>query len=145
MEAIGLVCFLGLTSFDDIKTKQIRILEVVAFGLLGIVLNVINKTNSWISISGGMMIGGLIFLFAILSKEKIGKGDALIIMAAATYLGFINTIILVWISSVLAAIGGVIILKKYKHGPETEIPFVPFLLSGFLIMYAVSILGGLGL
>ena len=41
MREIGLIIFYGLTAFDDIRTKQVRILEIIVFGILGI-----NSLNS---------------------------------------------------------------------------------------------------
>ena len=41
METIGLACLYGLTAMDDLKTKQVRVIEIIVFGILGIAINVI--------------------------------------------------------------------------------------------------------
>ena len=43
MEALGLVCMFGLTTIDDIRTKQIKLLQVIVFGIIGIALEIIYK------------------------------------------------------------------------------------------------------
>lgn len=139
MREIGLILFYGLTSFDDLKTKQVRVFEIVSFAIFGIVLNIVAPLNSMQSIIAAVLVGIVLYIFSILSKEKIGKGDALIVMVSGLYLGFTNVLILLWISSLLALIFGLITIKKLKVDSNYEIPFVPFLMSGFLIMYAISL------
>ena len=91
METIGLACLYGLTAMDDLKTKQVRVLEIIVFGILGIIINIIYKPHTLISVLGGVGIGLLTILFSYISKEKIGMGDAYIITVTGLYLGFIDT------------------------------------------------------
>lgn len=140
METIGLACLYGLTAMDDLKTKQVRVLEIIVFGILGIIINIIYKPHTLISVLGGVGIGLLTILFSYISKEKIGMGDAYIITVTGLYLGFIDTAVLLWISSLLAAITGLVLIRKYDNA-KMEIPFVPFLLIAYIIMYLIHILG----
>lgn len=141
METIGLACLYGLTALDDLKTKQVRLGEIILFAVIGVVINLIYRTNSLTSIIGGIGIGLITILFSYISKEKIGMGDAYIITVTGLYLGFINTAMLLWISSVLASIFGIISIRKYDN-KDLEIPFVPFLLLGYIILYLIHIIGG---
>ncbi len=142
MEAFGLVCLFGITTFDDIRTREIRLLEILAFAILGVAYNIFFHPNSFLSIAGGVMVGMLVLLFSIVSKEKIGRGDAYIIMVAGLFLGFEETLLLLWISSILAALIGIFLLKKYGDAMDKELPFVPFLLLGYLTMFISSSVGG---
>ena len=143
MREIGLFIFYGLTAFDDIKTKQVRMLEIIVFGILGIIVNILWPVKSFESIICGLLVGIVLYLFSILTNEKIGKGDCFIIMVSGLYLGFIDVLVLIWISSLLALIYGLITIKRLKKDSSYEMPFVPFLLSGFLLMYAVHSFGSL--
>ena len=142
MELFGLVCFYGLTAIDDIRTKKVKVLEIVIFGLAGVLLNFIYKPHSFMSLAGGVMVGALLYVFSVLTKEKIGKGDALIIMVSGLYLGFMNTVILLWLSSLIAAVSGLIVVKRNSSTKDVEIPFVPFLLVGYIGLHVISALGG---
>ena len=142
METIGLACLYGLTAMDDLKTKQVRVIEIIVFGILGIAINIIYKPHSLISVLGGVGIGLLTILFSYISKEKIGMGDAYIITVTGLYLGFIDTAVLLWLSSLLAAVTGLVLIRKYDNS-KMEIPFVPFLLIAYIIMYLIHILGGI--
>lgn len=142
LESLGLVCLYGLTSFDDIRTKQVRLNEIIIFAVLGIALNIAFPSKSALSILGGVGVGLGLLIFSILSKEKIGKGDAYIIMVTGLYLGFINTLVLLWISCIFAAVIGVITLRKYDNSKCQELPFVPFLLMGYLSLFTLQMFRG---
>ncbi len=142
MEAFGLVCLYGFTAYDDFRTRQIKLLEIIVFAVIGVLINIVNAKYSFVSIIGGVAVGAAILVFSILSKEKIGKGDALIVMVSGLYLGFMNTLVLVWLSSILAAATGVVVIRKYDNGTNRELPFVPFILLAYLIMVAVGGLKG---
>ena len=143
LETIGLVCLYGLTCFDDIRTRQVQTIEIILFAVVGIIFNLCTHTNSVLSLIGGVGVGALVLLFSILTDEKIGKGDAYIIMVTGLYLGFMNTLVLLWISSILAAVIGMIIIRKYDKCLNQELPFVPFLLLGYLCLYIMQMIGGI--
>lgn len=143
MEAFGLVCLYGFTAIDDMKTKRVKMWVIVAFALFGILINIISKSNSLISVLGGVGVGILLLIFSVLTKEKIGKGDAYILMVTGIYLGFINTIVLLWLSSILAAIYGIIEIRKYDNDDKAkiELPFIPFLLLGYMLLLVIQGIG----
>ena len=142
METIGLVFLYGITSFDDIRTRQVQLLEIIVFAVIGIIFNLYDRTNSLASIIGGVLIGVAVLLFSILTNEKIGKGDAYIIMVTGLYLGFMNTLVLLWISSIFAAVIGMIVLRKCDNSMQKELPFVPFLLLGYISICVLRLMGG---
>ena len=141
METIGLAFLYGLTAMDDLKTKQVRVIEIIVLGILGILTNIIYRPHTLLSVLGGVGIGLLTIAFSYISKEKIGMGDAYIITVTGLYLGFIDTAVLLWLSSLLAAITGLVLIRKYDNS-KMEIPFVPFLLIAYIIMYLIHTVGG---
>ena len=143
MEAIGLICFYGLATWDDLRSKKVRVIEIIIFGIVGLIIDFSIRPFSFLSILGGVMVGLMVYLFSVLTKEKIGKGDAFVVMVTGLYLGFQNTLLLVWLSTILAAVIGSIIIRKNNVNTDFEIPFVPFLLMGYLIIYFISCVGGM--
>lgn len=142
MEALGLVCLYGITAFDDYRTKHIKLMELIIFAVIGICFDIVYTKYALASILGGVGVGVAMYIFSIMSKEKIGKGDALLVMVTGLYLGFMNTVVLVWLSSVLAALVGLVLIRKYDNKTDKEMPFVPFILLAYLIMFTVNSLGG---
>ncbi len=124
MEAIGLICFYGLATWDDVRSKKVRVIEIIIFGIVGLIIDFSIRPYSFLSILGGVMVGLMVYLFSVLTKEKIGKGDALVVMVTGLYLGFQNTLLLVWLSTILAAVIGSIIIRKNNVNTDFEIPRV---------------------
>ena len=142
MEVLSLLCLYGLTSYEDIKTRQVRIREILIFGVIGILFNLICKPHAAISVIGGVMVGIVLYIFSILSHEKIGKGDGLIVIVTGLYLGFMGTLSLLWLSSVLAALAGAVFIKRHGAKLDMELPFIPFLLAGYILLFIINALGG---
>jgi leader peptidase (prepilin peptidase)/N-methyltransferase len=124
LEAIGLICFYGLATWDDVRSKKVRVIEIIIFGIVGLIIDFSIRPYSFLSILGGVMVGLMVYLFSVLTKEKIGKGDALVVMVTGLYLGFQNTLLLVWLSTILAAVIGSIIIRKNNVNTDFEIPRV---------------------
>ena len=142
METLGLMCLYTITAYEDVRTRTIYVEPAIVFGVLGLIINIFTKQYTYMSLFGGFLVGGVVYLFSILSKGKIGKGDALIVAVTGLYIGFVNTIVLLWISSVLALIFGLIVVKKNKYAMDYELPYVPFLLVGYGILLTVSTIRG---
>ncbi len=143
MEQFGLVLFYGITAFDDIRTKQVRTVELIIFAVIGMVLNVINKDVNFFNILSAVAVGASLAAVSVLTKGRLGMGDALIIAVSGLYLGFINTLTLVWLSSIMAAGYGLIYLRKCDNKRNIELPFVPFLLLAYMVMLIRQHMGGL--
>ncbi len=139
MEAAGLLGILGWCSICDIKNRTIQTGVLLMAGIIGVGLHMLYGRISVWDMLGGMAVGGIVFLFAHFSGEKIGKGDAFLIMICGLFLGLWQTLLLVWVSLMLAGLMGMVMLLKGK-GRKYEMPFIPFLLTGYIICLAM--LGG---
>lgn len=143
MEQFGLVFFYGITAFDDIRTRQVRTVELIIFAMIGVIINLINKKLSTSSLIAAVALGLFFVLISFLTKGKLGIGDALIIAVSGLYLGFINTVVLVWLSSLFAAVYGLFVLRKCDNKKNLELPFVPFMLLSYMTMLSFHHIGGL--
>ena len=133
MEAAGLLGLLGVCGLEDIKIKRIRLAVVNIFAILGIVFHIIYERITWLDMLGGAAVGVLLLIIGYFSKEKIGYGDGLLFMATGIYLGFWNNLVLLWLSTSLAGIYGLILMLFKKRKRDSEIPLVPFMLAVYVI------------
>lgn len=133
MEAVGLLGLLGICGIEDIKIKKIRLVVVNAFAIFGVILHLIYQRISWIDMIFGALIGVILLIISYFTKEKIGYGDGLIFVATGIYLGFWNNLILLWLSTTLAGIYGLILMVFKKKKKESEIPLVPFILGVYVV------------
>lgn len=137
MEAAGLLGMLGICSYEDIKGKRVGVVFILCFAILGIVIHLFLGSRSIGEIIGGMVVGGFLFLISIISGERIGKGDALMVTVSGIYLGFWNNLFLFWVASIFSGVAGLVFL--FKGRKNEEIPFAPFLLGVYLLSLIMEV------
>lgn len=139
--------FLAGLSAGDIKEKKISIYSVLFFALSAICYQVLtsgflrdeilwkeilwneilwNKIL-WNKILWDLLPGSVLLFIGFLSKEAIGYGDGMCVLALGLWTGGWFTLVVVCIGIMLAGIWGAACVIKKKKEP---IPFVPFLLLG---------------
>lgn len=80
------------------------------------------------------LIPGILFIvFTFASKEAIGTGDGIVILALGTILGIENTFKAIFYATVLASVFSLVLICLRKVNKKTRLPFVPFLLLGTVI------------
>jgi leader peptidase (prepilin peptidase)/N-methyltransferase len=81
---------------------------------------------------GGALVGVLFFLIGKCTKEAIGYGDSWLMLLLGVYLGAMQLLQLLFIASVVAGIMSLFFLWKKRWKKTVAIPFVPFLVVGYL-------------
>lgn len=77
--------------------------------------------------------GTFLLVTSRISKNAIGAGDGLIVLITGWFLGAgAATEILFW-SLLCSAVFGIVLIMVRKASRKTEIPFIPFLLLGYLV------------
>lgn len=129
---LSLLGMLGICAYEDFKWKKIGLIPVLGFAAFGFLLHLLRMEISLSNILGGMSVGILLYILSVLSREKIGKGDALIVIVSGIYIGFWNNLILLWGAILLAGIVGAVYLIRGNRGKE--LPFIPFLLVVYIMI-----------
>ncbi len=125
---------LGFHSIEDIKRKQITVMVTLCSAIAGLLCHMVYHNHSIYNILGGILVGGMIFLFSFLSQGKIGQGDGMILMLTGLYLGVEENLSLMFLSFLLAAVWAVIAVLFLHYGKRDKIPFVPFLFLAYLVI-----------
>lgn len=122
--------FLSVCAVIDIKTNKV----VQSFCIINYILSLIvkaflNELDIFVLIVG-VIICGILFSISVITKEAIGKGDVLILLALTGILSvkYIIEIFVIglWSCSIFSI--AMLLIKKMKR--KDSIPFVPFLLIG---------------
>lgn len=129
---ILVISLLGITGVIDIKHKKINILLLVPFMIAGIICQVIYHRGSIPSILGGMGIGVVMVAVSMITREKIGSADSLLLIVTGLYLGFFDNLFLFLSASLLSAVFGILLLIIKRVNKNYEIPFIPFLFIAFI-------------
>ena len=133
--------------FDALTRKVpnfIPLYLLCAFGAILLTEFILQKEGVLQELTGGLISGMITVLFFLIcrffAKGGIGYGDVKLLGAAATLLGLYGVIHLMIFAELSALVyAGVGLLRK-KLSLKDGIPFVPFILSGFLFMTAFGLM-----
>lgn len=133
--------FLFICVVTDIKKKKISVVACVVFFVAGLTVDILYKMESLEELGNmwqSFLPGIILILLAVVTKEKIGKGDGLVMVVMGILLGIEKSLEIFMTALFLSAAVaiGLIITKKVKR--NYEMPFVPFLAVGMCLM----LLGG---
>lgn len=129
--------FLLIEGYRDLRQRNISMMVVWIVGVLGMILQFAGIKENGIEIAGGIIIGVFFLLMAKITDEKIGYGDGWVLMISGLYLGFRDNMYLFLISLMLASFVAIILLLTKKANKKTELPFVSFMLPGYLLLLVI--------
>lgn len=138
MSAVGLLGIFSFCTLEDIRKRSFDVMYLILFAIGGVILHVYTQQDSIYSLLGGAAIGVVLYIISILSDEKIGKGDAMLIMVTGIYSGFWNTIIILFAACLLSSVYGIFLLVCKKKEKNFRMPFAPFLLGAYMILLIIE-------
>ena len=129
---------LTVLSIIDIRSKRIPLLMIVGLIVMAIVSSLILQSVDWVLVAAGAAVGLVFVLVSKVTKEKLGYGDSLILLALGILLGFWEVMILILIAFLASACFGIVMVCWKKKNKNTSFPFVPFIaLSYALVMFVL--------
>ena len=133
VEIIIAISLLGL-AMVDIFRKRIPLMVVV--GLIVTAIGAVIFTHSFdvVLTLGGAGVGLVFILVSKVTKEGIGYGDSLLILALGIYLGFWEVMVLIMIAFFLSALFAVFVAIIRKKGRKATFPFVPFIAFSYVVV-----------
>lgn len=138
--ALMYVCtgiILTVLSIQDIKKKSLNcktlLAAAVIIGLLVTGYSLYSKSGVCI-INGavGVLPGILLIIISFATGGQIGKGDGITLMVTGMAVGIYNNIFIILCAFTAAGIFALVLYIIKKKG-RYEIPFIPFVLAGYLI------------
>ena len=136
--SISVLTTLIMLSVEDLATKMVSntFLYFGLFGSLAIALLYLFFYGDYFNLLAMGIFASLFWLIrssflVIREKEIVGDGDIFVVAIMAGLLGFVSTIIAIFLAAILAL--PVILFSKDK-----EIPFVPFLTMGTFFCFYLS-------
>lgn len=134
LKILALLGILLIITYTDIRSRIIPNKVLIISAALGLILNLIIRDLSFISVLlGSMFGGGSLLLIAILTKGGIGGGDIKLMATMGLYLGFKSTVIAICVSFiVIGFIASILVIFKMKSYKDTII-LGPYFSVGILI------------
>lgn len=123
--------FLGFNTWTDVRRKEISLAAAAFFAAAAL---------GWTVYTGGISLdffipAGISCLFlgiSMLTKGALGMGDGWLMMALATAMETEEFLTMLLAGMAGSAVWAGVLLAVLHKGKDTEIPFVPFLLLGYI-------------
>jgi leader peptidase (prepilin peptidase)/N-methyltransferase len=126
----------GLTvlSAEDIIRKEISLVPVGIMAAVGALCSVLAGEWTEIYVLLQFLPGLFVLIFAKMSREYIGYGDGWVLLSLGCFLSVDSLVALCMVSLTCAGIVALFMLIVMHRGRRTQIPFVPFLLIGYVVI-----------
>lgn len=131
----ALLLFCGI---QDTVKKRINLWIIVVGAGLTIGCLPFCDTLSILSRMGGCAVGLSVITISRITGGKIGMGDGILLCVTGLGLGFWSNLELFGIALFIAAIISIILLALQFVDRKKSIPFIPFLLAGYVLMLVAT-------
>lgn len=122
--------YLGLGSVADIRRRKISLVFTALFGIIGMAIMLYKRELA--KGAPSFLIGLLLLGLCLISGEALGRGDALTVLALGTVLTWQELLKTLSYALMLCSITALVLLVCFKKSRKTELPFLPFLLLGYV-------------
>ena len=119
------------STYTDIKTRKVMMIPILGCYFLALLEYFLPIGQNCVSIIG-ILPGIMLIPISIVSKGELGMGDVYLTIAIGLFMGIKGTLEILMIASGIAAVYSLIMLILKKVDRKTRMPFVPFILSGYL-------------
>ncbi|MCZ8542134.1 prepilin peptidase [Psychrobacillus psychrodurans] len=134
--ALLFISLLVIITVSDIAYMLIPDKILIFFLTPLIVLRVFVPLSPWWDSIIGAFVGfGVLFLIAVVSKGGMGGGDIKLFFVIGLVLGWIPTLLTLFLASIIGTVVGIISLRRTKQGRKTPIPFGPSIAIAAIISY----------
>jgi leader peptidase (prepilin peptidase)/N-methyltransferase len=135
----GVLFLLAGSVVSDVRKNSIPLWWLFGNGLLAVVVLYVSDAALSEALLG-LLPGTILLILALVTGERIGKGDAFLVMVLGLYLGLWVCFSVLLLSLFLAAAFGVF-RKAVRHvSMKRSVIFTPFLCMGFGIWWVCSLL-----
>lgn len=128
----GIALLLAGSLLQDIKSKTISVWWLFFNALLAFFSAYLVKMQ-WPAFAAGLLPGAVLFLSAFITRERIGKGDAGVVLILGIYLGMWECLTVLMLGCVLAALFGMCMVVICRCSPKRYLIFSPFLCVGYAV------------
>lgn len=132
----ALLLWLWAAAELDLKYRHLNLVFLCISFTAGFALQSISGTLALWELLAGAGLGAGFALISKASREAIGYGDSFCIAVCGAWLGFYENIFLLMCSFLILAVFAMAALTLRKLKVKETLPFVPFLLAGYIALLA---------
>lgn len=137
-EIVFILIFITVAVIDLLQ-KKIYWIFPLGIGIGGILVSILIEGRSIMDIFWAVLPGLAALLIARLTKEQLGYGDAVMLIALGCLISVGRVLSIIMMGLFFAGIAALVMMIVLKKKAQYEIPFMPFLAAG----YVLTMYGGL--
>lgn len=125
--------FLVVASWQDVKTKTVPLWIPFVTAVPGVVLILVEKEDFvWINF---LILAGILLLFSLITNQRLGFGDSLILTALIPACGVSGVIMVISgaASFCIIHLAGTLVVCPFRKREQRELPYIPFIAAGFIL------------
>ena len=127
-----------IATIQDIRRKEISVGLVVAAGVVSFITCIVSIGRGAFSIEETLLSlipGALLLLIAFISRNNMGYGDGLLILAVGPSVGFEKCMLGLCIAFFISGIASIALIVIKRPAKGYAIPFIPFLTLGLGVSF----------
>lgn len=145
-----LLIYLAAATVQDIQSKRVALRPALVIAALGVLLHLglaaaANPSDSGtlpnvlLSCLAGTLPGIFLLTVGWATGQEVGYGDGIVLLVIGIYLGFSAGISIFLTALLLITPVSLFYIACKKAGRRKKLPFIPFLLAGYLLWLATDI------
>lgn len=136
IQVVLVLVLLVIASIEDIRKREIS--GTVLLGLAGVslvcsVLSVYRGHSTFSDVAMSFLPGAVVILLAWITREGIGYGDGLLLIAMGPVIGLRGIVMGLVIAFFAGGVLSIILMIFKKVGKRYSFPFVPFMTIGMVV------------
>ncbi len=136
-----IICLIELflmsaAAFFDIRKKEISLWLLVAMTIVemgGTAYGLYTGKSSCVEIAVSLIPGIIMLFISWITKQGMGYGDGLLVLAVSTAFGFYKIAIGLSVAFFMTGIISVYLIVIRKAKRRDSVPFIPFILLGMVV------------
>jgi prepilin signal peptidase PulO-like enzyme (type II secretory pathway) len=138
---IGILIIFVISSIEDIRKKEILLWEILTCALISVAavfMAFYRGRFDILDVLLSLLPGAAMLFLSYVTREGIGYGDGLIILAAGPALGIYDLLASLVTAAVLSGLFSGILLAIKRANRKTQIAFAPFVAIGCFASMALG-------
>lgn len=134
--ALLFVSLLVIITVSDLSYMIIPDKVLLPFAIAFLILRWIIPTSPWWDSLLGAAVGFcVLYVIAVVSKGGMGGGDIKLFFVIGLVLGTMNTLLTLFLASLIGSVVGIYVLKKTGKGRKTPVAFGPSIAAAAILSY----------
>jgi len=133
-----ILLYLLTESIADLKCRRVSLLPALILLPAGLLARLIEAGAPGPTLLTGLVPGLLLLIAAGITKESVGLGDAVIVLACGAWLSGSCELECLCLALLLSAAVSIALLLLRRCSRQDTLPFLPFLLAGHAAVFLLG-------